>query len=156
VVSVRPSSTPDPDTFRVLIVEEDGRTLERGWPARVVLPLDLPVDPLALPPPSLPEAAARTMKSRFALHFLVRGPKAGDWQVVPTTSPRALGLGVLTGIVALFLRNMIVSGSPLAIAPRGVWLPPALPRPGMPAAQQRRISRQGPPPARPRPGRGRR
>lgn len=156
MVSVRPSPTPDPDTFRVLILGEDGRTLERSWPADVVLPLDLPVDEMALPPATLPEAAARTTKSRFALHFLVRGSGDADWKVVPTTSPRSLGLAALAGIVLLFLRNMMVSGSPLAITPQGVWLPPALAKPGTPAAQKQRISRQGPPPAPPRPGRGRR
>ncbi len=156
VVSVRPSSEPEPATFRVLIVEDDGRALERSWPADVVLSLDLPVDEMALPPGNLPEAAARTTKSRLSLHFLVRGAGAEDWQVVPTTSPRALGLGVLAGIVLLFLRNMMVSGSPFAITPQGVWLPPALARPGTPAAQTRRTSKQGPPAPRPHVGRGRR
>jgi hypothetical protein len=156
VVSVRPSAEEDPATFRVLIVGSDGTSRERNWPADVVLPLELPVDALALPPAELPEAAAPTTKDRFALHFLVRKAETADWRIVPTTSPRALGLAVLAGAVLVLLRNMAISGSPFSIEPRGMWLPPALAKPGTPAAQRRRTSKQGPPEGRPRIGRGRR
>jgi hypothetical protein len=156
-VSVRPSATPEPATFRVLIVGEDGRAIERDWPADLVLSLGLPVDDMALPPATIPEAAARTTKSRFALHTIVRAAGSEEWQVVPTTSPRSLGVAVLVGFVVLFLRNMMVSGSPFALTAQGSWQPPAaLPKPGTPVAQKQRISKQGPPPAGPRTGRGRR
>jgi hypothetical protein len=156
-VSVRPSDVEDPDTFVVRIVEPEGRLIERSWPAELVLALDLPADAIAVPPAELPETAAPTTKGRFDLHMLVRGATDTEWQVVPTTSPRALVLGVVVGLIALFLRNMAVSGSPFAMEPRGVWLPPALARPGAPApTASRSPSRPGPPPSGPRVGRGRR
>jgi hypothetical protein len=156
-VSVRPSEVEHPDTFVVRIVEPGGRLLERSWPADLVIALDLPVDALAVPPVALPEMAALTTKGRFDLHMLVRGAKDTEFRIVPTTSPRAVVLGIVVALVALFLRNMAVSGSPFTLEPRGVWLPPALARPGAPAPTVgRRPSRPGPPPSGPRGGRGRR
>jgi hypothetical protein len=156
-VSVRPTAAEEPDTFVVRIVEPGGRLVERSWPADLVLGLDLPMDEVAVPPTELPETAAPTTKGRFDLHMLVRGATETEWRIVPTTSPRALALAVVVALIALFLRNMAVSGSPFAIEPRGVWLPPGLAKPGAPAPTAGRApSRPGPPPSGPRVGRGRR
>jgi hypothetical protein len=160
-VSVRPAATPDPAVYTVLIVNDDGTRLERTWDAALVRELALPVDALALPPPDIPEARPATEKLRFVMHYLVQVGQGDDAQtrVVPTTSPRGLGLALVFLLVAIGIRNMAYAGSPFAIERRGVYLPKQQAQAGAPApagSPGRTRGRKGPPPSRPRRGRGKR
>lgn len=157
-VSVRPPRNPDePVTYTVLIAQADADPIERLWPAARVEGLGLPTDPLAIPPTEIPEGRPATVKHRFSLHYRIQEP-GGTWEVVPTTSPSALGLGLLALLLGIALRNMVVSGSPVSIEPRRALLPRAQAAPGQVAPPPRAASRgqKGPPPSRPRRGRGRR
>lgn len=163
-VSVRPARAPDAATWTVLISEADGRSLERAWPADVVLGLGLPIDALAIPPSPVPDSRPETRKSRFALHFLVHsgaGDAPADWKVVPTTSPRTAALALLVFLLAVAARNMVVGGTPWSIEPRAALLPAAQVPSGQMApptggTSGRAGGRKGPPPAKPRRGAGRR
>ena len=123
-----------PATWRVLIVSPDGSTETHLWPASVVDPLSIPLEPGLLPPARVdPEKHPHTAKARFTLHYIVEQPD-GTHASVPTTSPQAVGIALIIGLVLLALRNMYVSGSPLDIRPRRTILMAALPRSGQVAA----------------------
>jgi hypothetical protein len=152
----------DPDAGSVLVViaqEADGSTFERRWPAEIVGRLELPVVPQGSVPvfPSggrIPEEAPQTRKSRFGLHYLV---EVGEgFEVVPSTTPQAVVLGVVALLVAVGLRNMAVGGAPWSIEPRSAFLPRAQATSGQPAPRAAGPPRKGPPPSRSRVGRGRR
>lgn len=148
-VSVRPSASPAPEVYEVLIAGRQGAQ-ERTWPAEVVNGLALPFDALAVPPVPIPADRPHTSKMRFTLHFLVEGEDGFDQ--VATTSPRALAVAVVLFLLGVGVRNMMVSGSPLSIEPRGVLLPKAQAAPGAPASATRGPPRKAPPPARRRRG----
>ncbi|MEQ1500860.1 MAG: hypothetical protein ABMB14_01450 [Myxococcota bacterium] len=153
VVSVRAPRSPDASTRTALIVDGD-RAFERDWPAS--LSLDVPVDPMGIPPVHVADTAPETRKARFTLHFLLEAPTG--FTVVPTTSPRAVAVAFVVWLVAIAIRNMAVGGLPWAIVPRAGYLPTALPPSGQAASSggTARRPKKGPPPGRPSVGRGRR
>jgi hypothetical protein len=155
-VSTRPPRSEAPASYSVLISNDDGSRIEREWPSDLVGRLRLPVDAMAIPPLPIPDDRPRTSKSRFALHFLVQEPETADFTTVPTTSPRAAGLALIVLLVSLGVRNMVVAGSPFSIEPREAYLPPAQPAAGQVTNKTYSRGRKGPPPPRPRKGRGRR
>ncbi len=155
-VSIRPPETDDASNLTVLIVEADGSSFERTWPADWVRPLGLSVDPLAIPPDDLPDDAAATRKSAWALHLLLQDGE-GEFRALPTTSPATLGLGFLVLILGIAGRNMVVAGSPFSIEPVGLSLPKGQPPSGQAAPPPRGgRAQKGPPPPRRRKGQGRR
>ena len=138
----------EPDHYRVLIVEPDGRSLERDWPADVVRGLGLPVQSRAIPPARVPKGRPHTWKERFRLHFFVQQPD-GEHLVVPTPSPASLAIALFAYVALFALRNMYVSGSPVSITPRRMVLPAPLAPVGQPASKpgpKAARSRKGPPP----------
>lgn len=154
VVSARPATSEDPAVYQVLVVGDEG-SREVTWPAEVVRPLGLPVDPLALPPVRIPPERPQTSKLRFQLHFLVQDPadpEGGTWQTVPTTSPRGLGLAVVVFLLGLGVRNMIRSGSPASIKERDAYLPPEQASAGTPAPRSQGRPQKRPPPGKPKRG----
>jgi hypothetical protein len=161
VVSFRPTRDADPAVLGVLIVDDDGTRRERNWDAALVRELSLPADPLALPPPDIPAERPHTSKLRFTFHFLVDvgSGEAVETRVVPTTSPRGLGLALAFLILAVGVRNMMYAGSPFALERRGAFLPKQQAQagaPAPPASPGRTRGRKGPPPSGRRRGRGRR
>jgi hypothetical protein len=153
-IARRPAD-PEARAALVVIAEEDGGTFERRWPAELVDRLGLAVAQPGSVPERIPEDAPRTTKSRFGLHYLV---EAGDegFEVVPSTTPQAVVLGLVALLVAVGLRNMAVGGAPWSIEPRAAYLPKAQAASGQPAPRTTGPPRQGPPPSRRRVGRGRR
>jgi hypothetical protein len=144
----------DAAVVQVLIVNDDGSSLQRTWPSTVVTGLSLPVDALALAPAKIPDDAIRTRKSRHQLQFLLQRPMEdgeAQWQGVPTTSAQGVGMAVLIWLIALGLRNMLYAGSPLAIERSRVFLPKAQATSGTVASGVSR-GRKGPPPSRKRRG----
>lgn len=155
--SVRPAATEDATTRTVLIVDGD-HYHEREWPTLLVDQLDLPVNPSGIPPLELADTLPTTKKSRFQLQFHVT-PAGGQTFSHPTTSPRSAGVAFLFFLAGIFIRNMVYSGSPLSLEPRGVTLPKALAPHGSAAPTGRgkpRGGRKGPPPGKRRRGKGRR
>jgi hypothetical protein len=145
----------DATVVQVLIVNDDGSTLQRTWPSSVVTGLSLPVDALALAPSTVPEDAIRTRKSRYQLQFLIQRPgEDGErqWQGVPTTSAQGVGMVVLLWLIGLGLRNMLYAGSPLAIERSRVFLPKAQAASGTVAGGGVSRGRKSPPPGRKRRG----
>ncbi len=110
------SPDADPSFLSVVILEADGTYHERTWPKTVVKALKLPQSGLGVPPPIIPDDAPTTEKVQFALSFLLNEDGKPP-QVVATTSPAALGLGLLAWIIGLMLRNGYVSGSPFTLHP---------------------------------------
>lgn len=153
-VARRPAEA-DARTVTVVIARDaDGATFERRWPAELTGRLSLPEVAPGSVPSRIAEEAPVTRKSRFSLHYLVQ---VGDgFEVVPSTTPQAVVLGVVALIVAVGLRNMAVSGAPWSIEPRAAYLPPAQAASGQPAPRPSGPPKQGPPPSRRRVGRGRR
>lgn len=152
-VSVRPTASPAPKVYEVLIAG-NGRSLERSWPAEIVDGLGLPFDAIAVPPVPIPAERPHTSKLRYTLHFLVEG-EDGTFRRVPTTSPRALAIAWVLFVLGVGVRNMTISGSPVSLQPRGVLLPKAQAAVGAPAARVQGPPRKRPPPARRRRGPGR-
>ncbi|MEN0065607.1 MAG: hypothetical protein AAGA48_25930 [Myxococcota bacterium] len=155
-VSVFPARTEDPSSYEVLIVEpssEDG--FIRRWPANVVRKLNLPNDEFRIVPNEPDAVLPETRKERFSLSFVIE-PDEGDAITLPTTSPAAFGLTVLAFVLGIFGRNMIVSGSPFSLEPRGVYLPKGQAASGQVAPSRGSRPRKGPPPQGRRKGRGRR
>ncbi len=155
--SVRPAATENPTTRTVLIVDGD-RYHEREWPTLLVDQLDLPTNAAGIPPLELGDTLPATRKSRFQLQFHVT-PADGSTFSHPTTSPRSAGVALLFFLAGIFIRNMVYSGSPLSIEPRGVTLPKALAPSGSVAPTGRgkpKGGRKGPPPGKRRRGKGRR
>lgn len=152
-VSARPADA-DVATRTVLVVEER-RTFERRWPAGLVAELALPVDATGVPPTVLPEDRPKTRKRRFSLGFLIEAPSG--WRTVPTTTPQALGLGVLVALLGVALRNMAVAGAPWLVAPRERHKLDVQ-KSGQVVTKGRSAppSKPGPPPPKPLRGRGRR
>ncbi len=155
-VSVRAPQKPEPTSYTVLIVQQGDDPIERIWSADLVEGLGLPVDPLAIPPSTIPEGRPATVKQPLTLHYRIQRPDK-SWEIVPTTTPSALGLALLVLMLGIALRNMVVAGSPVGIEPR-TPLPRAQTTPGSVAPPPRGGARghKGPPPPRPRRGRGRR
>ncbi|MFT5459766.1 MAG: hypothetical protein ACI9K2_006281 [Myxococcota bacterium] len=155
-VSTRVPRTDDASSYTVLIVSDDGTHHERNWPAAVVEALNLPVDSLGVPPASIGENLPHTVKTRFQLQYHVALPD-GTTRTVPTTTPQAVGVAVLFFLLGVFLRNMMHSGSPFSLEPKGVTLPKAQAPVGAPAPRKPGAGgRKGPPPPKPRRGAGRR
>ncbi|MBX2797195.1 MAG: hypothetical protein KTR31_05990 [Myxococcales bacterium] len=153
-VSVRPATSDNPSSFSVLIAQESGDHIERTWPAKRVRDLGLPVDALAIPPADIPDTRPRTKKSAYAMHYLLQMPDE-EWEVVPTTSPGSFGVGLLTLLIGIAVRNMVVAGSPFALSGSGLALPKAQAASGQPVQPGNR-PRKGPPPGRRRKGSRRR
>lgn len=146
VTAIAPTSTEEAVTYRVLIVDDDNDGTVRVWPAEVVEPLDVPIDPILVPPAST-AGFPRTSKQRFTLHFLVEQPN-GESAVHPTTTPQALAIALVVGLILVALRNAYVSGSPIDIRPRPTVLPGKLPPSGQVAATTSRKGQYQPPPPR--------
>jgi len=171
VASSAPPRGDDPQVLTVRIVGADRSVVQRAWPAELVRSLELPVDRVDIPPPTIPPERPTTRKARFDLSFsLTTSPGTSEEHTVrlPTTSPRGLGLAGLVFLGLLAVRNMVYAGSPIAIQARGAYLPPAQSAPGVPATGSGRNGRKGrngrsrggagkgPPPGKRRRGRGRR
>jgi hypothetical protein len=139
----------------VLIVEQDGTTFQRNWDVKLVQKMELPSDPEAAAPTGDTASLPTVKKSQFTLYFRVLSADMKTKTIIPTTSPYALGVIVLLGVLALFLRNMYVSGSPLQIQRRGRKKLKTLAPMGQPA-NARKSRGKGPPPKHVRKGRGRR
>lgn len=154
LVSVR-SSKPDQVVVQVLVAPDDGERFEANWPKEAIEGLDLTIDPLALPPKPLPAGLPRTEKSRFALTYDVR-PEGGGVRVVATTGPRPMALAILFFFLGIGFRNMVVAGSPFAIArPEGPIETHTAAPPDPPSGSGKRKKargKKGPPPARRRKG----
>ncbi len=145
VVSAWPAPE-DAQVQRVLLVDEDRDEHALAWPAELVRELDLPLDASGIAPVTLPEGAHHTVKSPFRLYFSV---ESGDGhETVYTSSPRALGVGLMVWFLALAIRNMVVAGSPLQLTPRPTRLPQGLPAAGQVVPRQGPRPKKGPPPPR--------
>lgn len=155
VTGVAPTSSEATTSYRVLIVDEAGDGTMRVWPAEVVEPLGVPIDPILVPPATVDQRYPRTSKQRFQLHFLVEQP-GGESAIVPTTTPQALALAAMVWLVLLAMRNAYVSGSPIDIRPRPTVLPAPLAPPGQVASTTQRKGQYQPPPPRGSKKRGRR
>jgi hypothetical protein len=117
VAAVRPTTvSDDPQWYEVLVVDDAGATSTQTWPADVVRQMKVPIDNLLLAPATLPDDAPITSKHRFNLYYLVT-VKDGTNRSIPTTSPGAFALAVLTGLIAFAARNAWVAGSPIALFP---------------------------------------
>jgi hypothetical protein len=138
----------DQGASRLVVSIEDerpgGLVLQRSWPGDLVRELTLPTP---------------TRKSRYTMHFLVQDE--GSWRTGPTTSPQGFGLSLMVLALLVAVRNMTVSGLPWLFSPReryhATQLPPtgqAVPTSG--GSGPRGPSKQGPPPSRPKVGRGKR
>jgi hypothetical protein len=123
--------------YTVLIVDQDGSTMEQNWSAEAVERLVLPVDPFAMPPKDISDRP-KTKKEAYSFNYSTQpaievelpdeGEAAADteeallpepeWSSYATTSPQALALGLFAWIIGLGLRNMVVSGSPFDLARR--------------------------------------
>lgn len=126
VTGVSPIGTEaEPKSYRVVVAAADHTYQVQTWPGSVVRQMEVPIDPLLVPPSPVDDRYPYTQKHRFQLHFLVED-KAGANVLVPTTSPQALGVAVLVGLVLVAIRNGYVSGSPIDIRPRPTRLPGAL------------------------------
>jgi hypothetical protein len=153
VISRRPPP-PDlddpPPLTRVLVVEGSARR-ELDWPTDVADALKLPVDPFATP--ADPALGPRTTKPRLSLSFTVEGVP----DPVGTPTPMGVGIAVLAGLLAVAARNAWVGAAPWVFVPREPTRLAPMPKSGAPAPMaQASRSQPGPPPSRPRAGRGRR
>lgn len=118
-VSLVPSREEEASYQTVRIVSDD-RVIQRSWRTSLVESLSLREASSG----GESSGAAMTKKSRYTLHALVKAADpAADWVVVPTTSPTALGLGLLTFAGLLALRNMTVSGVPWRLSPAERYRP---------------------------------
>lgn len=158
LAAVRPPAGPEPATYEVLIVEDDGTVLQRTFPAELVLGANLPISTTGLPPEVLPEDGVRTSKSRFTLNYLAQRPaqdasESAAWQSYPTTTPQSLGLAVMLWLLGLGIRNMVYSGTPWTIDRQRAFLPKQQTGSGQ-VAQSSSVQRgrKGPPPGRARRG----
>ncbi len=158
VVSQRPSPEEDPAALRVLIVGGDGSTTEQDWSADLVRELKLRVDATGLPPTQIPPNAARSTKPRFGTFFTVT-PSGEEARTIYPSMAGPVSLTGILWVLGLLLHNMLRSGSPFSWEPRGVAPVPTQPHgvsvPQGPASTPSR-PQQGPPPGKPRRGRGRR
>jgi hypothetical protein len=140
VRSVRPA---DVDASRLVVLIEDerpgGGVLQRSWPGDLVRELTPP---------------APTRKSKYTLHFLVQDE--GSWRTAPTTSPQGFGASVLVLVLLVVVRNMTVSGVPWGFTPRERYHATQLVSSGQAAPVTKGPHKPGPPPPRPKVGRGRR
>lgn len=126
--------------YTVLIVDQDGSTMEQKWSAEAVERLVLPVDPFAMPPKDISDRP-KTKKGAYSFSYSAQPaikidvPDAGDdeaqadgadeqllpepeWTSYATTSPQALALGLFAWVIGLGLRNMMLSGSPFDLTRR--------------------------------------
>ncbi len=162
-VSVAPTRSEAPASYVVRIREGEGRDVRTvNWDAAVVQQLSLPVDSVEMAPILLPETAPETEKGRFSLSYRVQlgqGTEQARWIDVPTTSPRSVGIAALVFLLLVAVRNMVVSGSPVALVPVKAKNSTAAPpnSSGNPSPPPKAGgSRKGPPPGKRRKGRGRR
>ncbi len=155
VVGMQPYQAADPEWYTVLVVEPDRNERRFQWKAEIVEGREIPITQILAPPPTIPDEAIHTQKSRFSLHYLIQRLDGGH-DLVPTTTPQALVLALLVWVLGLLLRNMIYAGSPFSLASRPTVLPRALPPAGQVAPGQGPRSKKGPPPPRPSKGQGRR
>lgn len=148
----------DTRTYDVFVVDDQRSGFDITVPAHIARRLELPVrpNPRVRTPP---EDAPRLEKSAFSLTYYVHLP---DGPVLPvgSTSPGALGAGLLMALLVLLLRNMVVAKHPLRVTPAPAELPGALAPMGQVAGKRpdgaRPRGKKGPPPPRRRKGRGRR
>jgi len=143
-----------PIAYEVLVVDDAGDERVLRWSTPVVEGRFIELANVLAAPPAIPDTAPHTSKSRFTLHYLVERDTGGH-DLIPTTSPQSLGLALLVWLLGLAIRNMVMSGSPLSFESRPTVLPAALPPSGRVADNVVSKSKQGPPPPRPRKGRGR-
>lgn len=160
VVSYRPPPEGGAKTAKVLLVEPSKATREFWWPSQRVIDLQLPADPLAVPPIDIPELFPTSSKERFTLHYVVKHtPEEGTKRsaaAYPTTSPEGVSLTLVFLGIALIARNMIATGHPFLFmpGPMGKKRRNRTARPQSPSRKSR--SQHGPPPSGRQKGRGRR
>lgn len=140
----------DPASYEVILVEDDGRVVQRTMPAYVVETMRLPVMAVAVAPDPMPDDAMRSRKAQFQLNYLVQtqpeGATAPTWVSIPTTTPQAVGLVLVIWIVGLAIRNMAYAGSPIWIERQRAFLPKAQTQAGSVAQTSDRGRRTRPPP----------
>ena len=117
-------------TVPVFLATDEGDIFQRNWRLKLIQDADLPVRPN--PPLSAkPDTGHTVKKDAYTLYYRIIAPDSSV-TVVPTTTPSALAVSVLCGLIGLLLRNMYVSGSPFHIhkrpkkrlrklAPQGQW-----------------------------------
>ena len=137
----------------VFLATADGEIFQRNWRLKLIQDADLPVRPNP-PASATPEEGYTVRKDQFALYYRIVAPDSSV-TVVPTTTPSALAVSVLCGLIMLFLRNMYVAGSPFHIQRRPKKRLRKLAPQGQ-VASVRKGGRKGPPPRRKQKGRGRR
>jgi hypothetical protein len=144
----------------VLVLADDGSYGTWMWPKEIVLRHGVPSSPVNVPPPQIPDTAAKTTKRPFQQYFTVNG---GQGSEVPsgtvtysTSTPQSLFIGLLVFFVGLCVRNMIVSGHPLHARPVPGKGRPLKPGRGGRSGTFRSPPRKGPPPPKRSRGRGRR
>jgi len=137
----------------VYLATDDGDVFQRTWSLQLIQKADLPVRPN--PPASAAKDKGYTVKKdAYALYYRVISPES-EVIIVPTTTPAALAVSALVGLIFLFLRNMYVSGSPFHIQKRPKKRLKKLAPQGQ-VASIRKGGGKGPPPQRRQKGRGRR
>lgn len=164
VVSVRDNDA-EKAMVQVLVADDADTRFELAWPRPAITGVKLAIDPLALPPKTLPEGLPTTKKERYSLSFELT-PDGGEARTVQTNKAAPLGVALLFFFLTAALRNMIVAGSPFSIEPSGVTLPKAQAQAGSVAPTQGggsqggnrkpQRAKKGPPPSKKRRGGGRR
>jgi len=160
IVSYRPPPDGGAKSAKVLLVEPSRATREFWWPSERVIELQLPADPLAVPPVDIPERLPTSSKARFALHYVVKHiPEEGSARTArayPTTSPEGVSLTLVFLSLVVIARNMIATGHPFLFVPgpAGKKRRNRTARP--PSPNRRSRSQHGPPPSGRQKGRGRR
>ncbi len=164
-VSLAPSRVQEPASYVVRILEGQGPEVRTvNWDANVIRQLGLKVDPVEMAPLEVPDTAPDTVKERFSLSYRVQvgeGTEQAHWLSVPTTSPRSVGIAGLVFLLLAAVRNMVVSGSPIALEPlhvRNATAAPPAPTTsgGSGGGSKGPRGHKGPPPGKRRRGQGRR
>jgi len=154
IVAMQPIGSSHPDAYETLLMAPGEPTRQVKLAADVVEGRGIPITNVLAPPPTIPSAAIHTRKSRFALYYLI-DTRAGGHDIIPTTSPLSLALAVAVWVFGLMVRSVIVAGSPFAMVPGPKRTPRPLPTLDEIDERKARRSKKGPPPPRPRKGRGR-
>jgi hypothetical protein len=138
----------------VVVEDSEGAAWDLLLPTPVVKRLAVPELRSGFLTPRKPKLFPTLHKDRFSLELtLVHAD--GVVEIVPTTSPYGLAAAVLLFVVGFFVRNMLVSGSPLYMSRRPM-APVAQATAGQPAARRKERGTKGPPPKGRRKGQRRR
>ena len=140
-------------TVPVFLATDEGDIFQRNWRLKLI---QMPILPVRPNPPlsAKPDTGHTVKKDAYTLYYRIIAPDSSV-TVVPTTTPSALAVSVLCGLIGLLLRNMYVSGSPFHIHKRPKKRLRKLAPQGQ-VASVRKGGGKGPPPRRKQKGRGRR